>query len=382
MKFGDSFEETEVVLVAWIFIIFAIIYFVIILYFFVGIYRIKESKSTESPFVSVLVPARNEQQNIRNCLRSLDMQTYPSHLFEVIVIDDQSVDQTAAVVKKYIQGKSNFQLLLHQAENIGPTFKKHALKFGMEKVRGEIILTVDADTLVQPRWIEKMVSCYDENTGLVAGIITYLPGKEKNLFYKLQTLEFTGLVFCGVGALGNRNPIMCNGSNLSFRKSAFNEVGGYDSNLHLASGDDDLLLQNIHNKTNWQVKYLLNREAINFTLPVANLSGLLNQRIRWASKAIHYPSKWIFATLLSIYLLYLMIFILFPLMVFGFFPWKLYLIGVCLKFFPEILVISKGLEIVGRHELLPLFPFAQIFQIPFILYSGFMGLFKKFSWGV
>jgi cellulose synthase/poly-beta-1,6-N-acetylglucosamine synthase-like glycosyltransferase len=366
----------------WIYLGSAVTYCFIILYFFVGIYRIKLIKYSSKPFVSVLVPARNEEQEIVKCLESLYRQTYPSHLFEVIVIEDHSIDETPEKIADFIEGKSNFKMLIHKADGKSPTFKKQALKFGMEKAQGEIIMTVDADTIVQPHWIEKMVSFYGDNTGLVAGIISFLPESERNLFHKLQTLEFVGIVFSGIGCVGNKNPIICNGSNLSFKREAFDEVGGYDAHLHLASGDDDLLIQNIHKNTPWRVTYSLDPRTINYTKAVNSLSAFLNQRSRWASKSLHYPSKGNFFIFILIYVFYILTFILLPLSIFDVFPLKIYLAGIFLKFIPEVLVISKGLEIINRQDLLKLFPIAQIFQVPYIILVVLRGLLKKFDWKV
>ena len=254
-----------------LFILLGLLYSLLVIYFFIGIYRVKKNYQKNRFTVTVLVPARNEEKGIIQCLESLLRQSYPRELFKVIVIDDHSTDKTYEVVHQFIEDKSNFLLLKHEKIGTHPTYKKQALKFAMEKVSSEIVMTIDADTIANPKWIESMVNQYEDETGLVAGIVTFSSSFEKSLFYKIQTLEFAGIVFCGVGSLGNNNPLICNGSNLSYRFKTFKDAGGYDGNLFLPSGDDDLLLQNIHKKTNWRVRYSLHPEAINYTHPVSGL---------------------------------------------------------------------------------------------------------------
>jgi len=363
-----------------IFLLFSLFYSGLILYFFVGIFRLPTIRNNNRLSVTVLVPARNEEKAIRRCLESLHKQTYPRELYQVWVIDDRSIDNTAQVVENFIKDKHNFRLLHHRPSGDHPTYKKQALQFAIQQVDSEIIMTIDADTTAHSRWIEKMVSQYLPETGLVAGLVTFIREEEKTFFHKIQTLEFGGLVFCGVGSVGNGNPIICNGSNLSYRRQAFIDAGGYSSHLHLPSGDDDLLLQNIHKKTNWKVHYSIDPETINYTRPVDNLSDFLNQRARWASKSIHYPSRWVFILMFSIYLFYLMIFLLAPLSFGGWFRWEIYLAGVGLKMVPEFLLIYKSMSILRRKDLLPWFPVAEVLQVPYIVYTGLRGFFKKFTW--
>ncbi len=366
--------------VAWVFISLGILYCAIILYFYIGLFRIKSVNQKNRLTVSVLVPARNEARNIEACLESLRNQTYPNDRFEVVVIDDHSTDETAQVVEKFISDKPNFRLLHHRNNGSQPTYKKQALNFAIQSVSSEIVMTIDADTIAQPFWVESMISQYDSRTGMVAGLVTFAREMEESLFHKMQTLEFAGIVFCGVGGVGNKNPLICNGSNLSYRMQAFRDAGGYEGNLHLPSGDDDLLLQNIHKNTDWKVRYSVAYETVNYTRPAKHLKSFLNQRARWASKSLHYPSKMLFPVLFSIYLYYALIFILLPFTVAGLFPVKFYLAGLLLKIVPEFLVMVKSMAVLRRRNLLLLFPLAQFFQVPYILYAGLMGFLNKFSW--
>jgi glycosyltransferase involved in cell wall biosynthesis len=126
------------------------------------------SISENSPFVTILIAARNEERNISGLLKSLEVQSYPPSKFEVIIINDFSNDRTVEFAKKSATGLYNFTILT-------PDFrpetghKKHALAFGISNAQGSIILTTDADCIVGKEWIKTMVSYFDENTALVSG---------------------------------------------------------------------------------------------------------------------------------------------------------------------------------------------------------------------
>ena len=367
------------------FLILSTFYFITFIFFFIGILTTRKQKVLKNswqPKVSVLIPARDEANTIAKTLHSLRNQTYPSDKLEIIVIDDHSSDHTADVISRFIQENhlNHFRLLSHRTDGKTPTYKKAAISFALQYAKGEVIMTTDADCMVQPQWVESMIEQYDEETGMVAGLISFSPESEKSVFNKLQTLEFSGIVFAGVGAVGINRPLICNGSNLSYRKKAFDDVNGFSGHDHLPSGDDDLLMQNIHKKTPWKIKYNLENQSINYTHPVSNINRFLNQRSRWASKGVHYPGHFISLMLLFIYLFYGTIFILTPLTFLGFFSASVLIIGFLLKFIPEFLIVYQALSVLNRKKLLFLFFIAEIFQVPYVVFVGFRGFFNLFKW--
>ncbi len=368
-----------------VFLILALFYCGVILFFYTGIVREKRRPrpvAATHPFVSVLIPARNEATHITATLESLVRQTYPPDRYEVLVIDDHSGDDTGGVVRRFIETHRlcHFRLLTHRNHGGQRTYKKSAISYAMREARGEIILTTDADCRVQPGWIASMVSCFTAQTGLVAGLISFERRHERTLFHKLQTLEFAGLVFAGVGAIGNHYPLICNGSNLAYRRAAFDEVGGFTGHEHIPSGDDDLFMQNLHRRTNWKIRYNLDAGAINYTRPLDTLRQFFHQRARWASKSRDYPDMATFALLLLIYLFYGLI-LLSPLLFWtGSMSRAIWMGGLALKMVPEFAVIYQATGILRRRDLLRYFPFAELAQIPYIVSAGFAGFFKLFRW--
>lgn len=369
----------------YLFLGLALFYAGLIIFFYIGILRERRRRQPPSgwqPRVSVIVPARDEAAGIGRTLESLARQTYPTSHLEVIFVDDDSRDETPAVIRDFIDTHrmGHFKLLTHHNDALKRTYKKTAVAFGIRHSSGELILTTDADCSVPRDWVASMVRCYGPDTGLVAGLITFDPVAERNLFHRLQTLEFAGLVFAGVGAIGNRYPLICNGSNLSYRRAAFEEVGGFGGHEHIPSGDDDLFMQNVYRHTDWKIRYNLDPASVNLTAPVDTLAQFLNQRARWASKSTEYPGFLTFVLLFLLYMFYLMLLILTPVTLLGYFSWKFLLAGFVLKLIPELLVIHQALSVLGRRKLLRLVWLAEAVQIPYIVLAGFAGFFKFFRW--
>jgi len=360
-------------------------YFLTLFLFYLGIKREKNriTKNGNSfPNVTVLIPARNESEKIVSTLEGLVVQTYPKDNLEVIVIDDHSADNTHEVVSQFIERKklSRFRVVQHRNDGTKPTFKKAAITFAMSKASGEIILTTDADCRVQPGWVKSMVAKFESKTGLVAGLITFDKDFERNIFHRLQTLEFAGLVFAGVGAVGINHPLICNGSNLAYRRKTFDEVGGFYGHDHLPSGDDDLFVQTLRSKTDWEVRYNLDPQSVNFTHPIDTYRDFFNQRSRWASKSTHYPGMFTFLFLLSIFMFHLGVFLFFPISVLGQFSIPIIVIVLLFKIVSDYLILHQALTILDRKDLKKYFFIGEVFHVPYVLISGFRGFFNLFRW--
>lgn len=350
--------------------------------FFLGLLRLRPEWNTHRYSVSVIVPARNEENHIVACLESLLQQTYPNELYEIIVVDDHSTDRTAEIVKEFVERyPTRLRLVRHHDEPTTQAYKKTAIERGIALAPNEIIATTDADCIVQPTWLEGIMRHFTPEVGMVSGYILFHPNYEKNWFQKVQALEFLALTTVGAGAIGQKNPIISNGANLAYRRDAFREVGGFKDIDHLPSGDDDLLMQKIHRLTNWQIRFAIEAETINFTYPCPNLRTFMHQRTRWASKSAHYhykPSLVLF--LIAVYLLYFYIFVGLPLSLFvssfALWPW-LILMG---KAGIDFLITARGCALTRRRSLLRYFPLAEILQIPYILWVGVAGLVGNYEW--
>ncbi len=245
-------------------------------------------------WVSVVVAVRNEENNILTLLQSLWNQQYPNHLYEVIISDDFSSDQTPALVTGFISDKENFHLITPTPQDTRG--KKAALERAIAQSRGNIIVTTDADCTMEANWLYSIVQEFEQSaTKFIIAPVT-IEDSSRCLFSLMQTLEFMSLTGATGGAAGMRNPIMCNGANMAFAKEARREVLNHVSGKNHASGDDVFLMHAIKKKFPAQIRFLKNKEALVYTLPAKTIREFFSQRIRWAGKSAGYSDPFTLVT--------------------------------------------------------------------------------------
>jgi hypothetical protein len=242
----------------------------------------------EVPHFSVLIAARNEAENLPQLLRDLAAQTLPAAQFEVLIADDHSTDDTAALVTAAAQA-TVFTLRLI-AMPTGATGKKAALLAAQQAARAPWLVCTDADCRPGPGWLAAYAALLAQQpeTNFISGPVL-LTGPD-TWFMTLMGLEFAGLVGVGAACLARQSPTMCNGANLAYRRTAFEAVNGFADHAHLASGDDEFLLHSIHARFPGTARFLFDAAAIVRTAAPPTLRALLRQRVRWASKWAHYRS--------------------------------------------------------------------------------------------
>ena len=333
--------------------------------------------------ISVLIPARNEEENIGNCLRSLAMQRYPRDHLEVLVIDDHSTDGTAAIVKSFPDLPVRYLALaaIPAAESV-KAHKKFAIETGIASATGELIVTTDADCLFDPGWLTTMAAFYMENGAkfIAAPVRIGSLGHPHSLLAMFQTLDFITLQGITGAAVYKGVHSMCNGANLAYPREAFFEVGGYRGIDHIPSGDDMLLMHKIFLKYPKRVAFLKSRQAIVSTRPETRWKGFFNQRIRWASKADRYDDKRIFWVLLLVYLVNLFFLVL---AIAAFWDrWWAFLLLVLLaaKTMIEYPFVSEVARFFGARKLMVYFPVLQPLHIVYTVVAGWLGKFGSYRW--
>jgi len=360
----------------------ALFYFLFLIRISLGLDKIKTLrnvlKTKDENFISVIIPFRNEENKILKNLESIRKLNFDKTKFEVIYVDDNSTDNSVAVLKKEIT-ESNIKIISVESKDVNTGHKKIAVNFGINNSKGNIIFTTDADCLVPVDWLKIISSEFDENTAFVSGAVKF--NSDGSLWHTLQQLEFSGLVLAGGGLILSGSPIICNAANLAFRKSVFFEVGGYSDNLNLSSGDDELLMQKIHHTTDYKVRFIYDKKAIVTTEPNESLSDFYNQRKRWASKGVHYKSKILVVSLIMIYLFFLIL----PIQLLaGIFLNKYFILSafitLLIKSFLEYRIIAIGKNILIDKLHTNSFVIAQLLHIPYIILAGLLGLFGNFKW--
>ncbi|MHB8580846.1 MAG: glycosyltransferase family 2 protein, partial [Ignavibacteriaceae bacterium] len=274
---------------------------------------------------------------------------------------------------------SNIKVISVPNDFLNYAHKKRAIRFGISNSNGNIIMTTDSDCIHNKNWLQQMVACFDNETGFVSGPVEFI--EEKTLFEKLQKLEFSGLVLTGAGLIGINKPVICNAANIAYRRDAFESVNGFNDQLNLSSGDDELLMQKIWSNGKFKVRFCWNREAIVLTKGNDSLQKFYYQRKRWASKGFFYADKFLIIKLILIFLFYLSLIAQIILSIYLSPVFLLsFTISFIIKIFLEYLILKKGLNFILSKNVLRYLPLAELFQIPYIIIAGAAGTFGNYIW--
>lgn len=330
------------------------------------------------PKVTVLVAARNEAARIGPLLDSLMQQDYPGW-WEAIIVDDFSSDATAEVVA----AAGDVRIHCHRREEADgfSLNKKGALTSGIRRAQGEVIVATDADCWMGPAWISSMVGFFEQGVDFVSGPVL-LQGP-RNWQFEMQGLEYMSLNAIGAAAIQLGAPNMCTGINMAYRKAAFDAVGGYAGNDHIASGDDEFLLHKIQAYNPAGIRFCLQSAALVCTKPELTVTGLLRQRIRWVSKQQVYAhtNRHITRRLQTAWLFNAWVFVLFCLGV----AWQLsFLYLFAIVFTSKCWIEYRFLKVVSpfyqRQGLERWVPLEQLFYIPYVLIVGLGSFTKNYQW--
>jgi cellulose synthase/poly-beta-1,6-N-acetylglucosamine synthase-like glycosyltransferase len=347
---------------------------------YTGLNKLKPRAGNEIPpaFVSIIVPFRNESENILNSYNSLINQEYPEEMHEIIFVNDFSTDDSLEkLVSKNHQ--DNVKILSVPENYSVNAHKKRAIRYGIENAKGEIIVTTDADCTHSKHWLKSLLRFMDEKTGFISGPVEFKDGK--SLFENLQKLEFAGLVITGAGLIGSGKPTICNAANIAYRKKVYEEVGGFNDQLNLSSGDDELLMQKISKDTSYEVKFAHDRNATVETSANKTVGEFYQQRKRWASKGLFYRDKTLVIKLILIYLFYISLAAQLVLGLTGLDSFLiLFLLSISFKIILEYLIISRGAKLYFNRKILSTFPAAEIIHIPYIIIAGISGVFGDYKW--
>jgi cellulose synthase/poly-beta-1,6-N-acetylglucosamine synthase-like glycosyltransferase len=334
------------------------------------------NQNVTSISVSVVIAARNEALHLPALLQSLQAQDYPAVLFEVIIIDDHSTDDTGAVFNQF--KKDNFQMLLVDTAAASSS-KKKAIAFGVSQAKGDLIVITDADCVVPPGWIRSIVGCQQQHSAqFVAAPVMFAPVKGwLGVFQALDFMVLQGITAASVYA---RFHSMANGANLAYTQSAFHKVNGFEGIDQVASGDDMLLMYKIWKQYPDGIAYLKSREAIVQTPPMPNWKAFIQQRKRWASKTLYYDDKKVLAVATLVYFVNVWALVLLGAGFFdkAFFSFALYYILIKLLIeFPFVISVSFFYK---QQKLLAWFPFFQPLHILYTVSVGVLSQMRSYEW--
>lgn len=328
-----------------IFILFCFVFcYAGLCYWFVRELEQKDVIQNQSAsFVSVIVAAKNEAENISACLDSLIALDYPKDKLEIIIVDDASDDETNQIVSSYVE-KSSFLLLVSlpdgQKEKPG---KAGALLKGIKKSSGELLFITDADCRVPPTWVKALLQNITPEIGISGGT-TILENTENTCSWwpHLQTLELLLLQGVAFVLAKDQRPVSWLGNNLVIRRAAYDEVGGF-ANLNDTLVEDYALIRAIRIKTQWKSRFTINTNSCVKTKPLLTVKELYNQRKRWASDRKNVP-WWGLGLLIVNYATHL-----FLLLAIFFAPLFITILALLFVLVPDYFVLNKTSTLIDEN---------------------------------
>ncbi|MEE9407184.1 MAG: glycosyltransferase [Polaribacter sp.] len=276
----------------WFLILILICYAILILSLAFGFTKIDEFKSEniiERTTFSVIIPFRNEAEDLPTLLKSISELKYPKELVEFILVDDDSSDDSVEIIETFLETVFNTNIRVIANNRASNSPKKDAISTAIKIAKNNWIVTTDADCIVPKKWLKSLKNFIQKNNPkMVVAPVNY---KVKNNFLEqFQLLDFMSMQGTTIGGFGIDFPFLCNGANLAYKKEEFLKLNGFEGNNNIASGDDIFLFEKFIKADKKSVKYLKSKEAIVTTYPVKTWTDLINQRTRWAAKTSDFSS--------------------------------------------------------------------------------------------
>jgi glycosyltransferase involved in cell wall biosynthesis len=353
-----------------VFLLFCLAVFIQLCYLMVFNLRLLfHKKKVETPSlepVSVIICGRNEEDNLFQNLPKVLEQDYPK--FEVIVVNDQSVDDSRHIVEAYQKKHPNLRCIQLERNQHRKFGKKVPLTLGIKGAKYERILLIDADCYPSSnQWIKIMMSNYSEGKEIVVGYGPY--EKQKGFLNKMIRFDTASIGINFLGFAKSRRPYMGVGRNMSYLRSTFFNVNGFKKHYHIQSGDDDLFMQDAATSKNVGIE--LNPESFVYSYPKTSLQSWVRQKQRHFTTASHYRliNKVLLGIFPSSMILMLVCFII---LLFSFEWWLFVLALFSLRCILYWLINGLLFKRLGEKDLVYLFPFLELAHfiiIPFIYYS-------------
>lgn len=358
-----------------LFLAFSIFYISVIIWIIVGLSRLRtETRICTDKKISIVIAARNEEKRIPPTLRSLDKLNYPKENFEIIIVDDDSTDNTANLIEPFVQKNNNWKLIRLKREESEIRGKKRALNEAINQSKYDIIFTTDADCIVPPNWLQKMSVYFGDDVNMVLGHSPLV--SRKGLWHKI--LEFDNLFSAISGSAPAKMGFALSsvGRNLAYRKPIYESIGGFRSLKKFKSGDDVHLTERFRANDNKAIDYCADPDTFVMTIPPSTRRDIFHQQIRKNSKTLKKSWPTVFFSI-GLFIFY-MLFLTLP-----FFYSKIlsiWLVVIVIKFIVEFIALLYATLIFRKNHLIPyLFPL-QIFYPLYLLFFSFFGVLQLYEW--
>lgn len=361
-------------------IVLTVIYVATLIFLSHGFSKLRKQQRTQKqPFISVIVCAHNEEQNLPDCISRLQAQTYPKERIEFILVNDRSGDRTEQIMQEEARRDPRFTTfsITDRDPAFGP--KKRAIDQAIRRAKGELILLTDADGRPEAQWAETMASYFTDDIHLVLGYAPYAIKPANHFTKKVLALEYLSHAAIAASTCGLGYPVTCVGTNMAYRKSMYIAIDGFGQYKAHLSGDDDLFLTRVREFKRYGIAYATERESQVFNNPPQLWSKFIHQRMRYASKGFEYPAK-VTAGLIA-YFTFNLLFLIGSALIFFYPQLRLWFgLSLGLKWVAEFWFMRKAGQTLNDLRHLKTFIYAALLHIPYVVIFAILGQFNYYQW--
>lgn len=337
----------------------------------------KLDKSLSKTTFSVIVPFRNEAENLPVLLESISKLNYPKHLYELIFVDDESEDHSVEIINQALDTLTDISIIKNERKTKSP--KKDAITSAINLAKYEWIITTDADCQLPEFWLNSFDELIQQtHAKCIVAPITY--HDDTNFLNRFQLLDILSLQGATIGGFGINKPFLCNGANFGYQKSIFKELNGFEGNTNIASGDDIFLLEKIVTLYPKESHYLKCDHAIVTTKTQESWQELVSQRIRWAAKTSAYNNGFGKLTGFIVLLMNALIVAVLLFTLLNTFSAKILLYILVIKLYLDFLLIYKTASFFNQRNILRSYLIGFILYPFFSVYVAFLSVFNGYTW--
>ena len=328
--------------------------------FFFGKFAFSKQKkeTTKNIAVSVIICAKNESENLKKLLPSVIAQDYPE--FEIVLINDDSKDDTLEVIQAYEALHEHIKVVNVRSIEAFWGNKKYALTLGIKAAKYDYLLFTDADCKpVSKNWIKSMSSHFSSTKSLILGYGAYTKFKNSflNKLIRFETL-ITAVNYFSFAKIGL--PFMGVGRNMAYTKKEFFDANGFIRHIKVRSGDDDLFVNQIANKTNTSIN--ISRDSFTTSVPKGTFAAWFKQKRRHVSTATHY--KWVHKVLLTVLFTSNLLFWLCAILLFtSLFQWEIVLGLFIFRLALQSVILGMSSKKLDELDVIFLLPVLEIFLL-------------------
>jgi cellulose synthase/poly-beta-1,6-N-acetylglucosamine synthase-like glycosyltransferase len=229
-----------------------------------------------TPLVSILIAVRNEEAHIIRCLEALTRLNYPPEKVEVLLGDDASADNTAALIRAFTLDKPQFRYLLIREPWGHARGKANVLAHLSQAASSDLFFITDADTAVPPDWIRRMLAGLKPDTGIVTGITTI---SGQGFLPRMQALDWINALGMMQVVSDLEMPVSTMGNNMLVTRKAYEATGGYE-NMPFSLTEDVQLFQAVIRR-GFGCRNIFDAGVLAVSTPAPTLAALWQQRKRW-----------------------------------------------------------------------------------------------------